>query len=999
VSKYNTDYTTSRPLEQLFAVTGLVYNTGRYSQKTGVTTMTETVRVIRVFLASPGDVPEERAQARHLIKDDLPALPFIKDKAWLKVVAWDDPTSRAPMPATLSPQRAIELGMTRPCECDIVVVVFWSRMGTPLDVERHGQKNGVRPYWSGTEWEYENALQTSETTGKPVVLVYRRLSGVSLNPEAPDFEERVEQLRRVKEFFAEFRDPTTGAWLRGYTEYETPEEFGELLKVDLLHYIQQLLEEKPTASETEPESVPKRPIWEGSPFPGLRAFTPDDAPIFFGRERETAALIKQLGEQRFVAVVGASGSGKSSLVGAGLIPRLLDNAIPGSKDWLWRRFTPGEVSDNPFAALAVQLAPLIGATPRDVADQLAADPGALCAICEQALAGQPDWAKLLLFIDQFEELFTTVKPEYRTPFVDLLTGAADTNRPQVVLTLRADFYHCCVEYPRLAELLREGSFPLAAPELDALLEMIERPAVVAGLTFEPGLPGRLLRDTGQEPGALALLAYTLDELYQRADDGQLTFGDYYALGGVQGAVGTRAEAVFSSLNQAAQDTLPNVFRELVEVDERGTATRQRSPLALFAGNDAAWTLLEKFTGARLLTTSDSSDGAVIEVAHEALFRNWLRLEDWIVMAQDDLRLLRQVRQAAHEWDNNDCKSAFLWPDERLKPVYDLLERLQPDLDRITQDFIRPEAERLLKELEDINTSHQQRSAIGERLCIIGDSRPGIGLRPDGFPNIVWCQVPRGRITLKDNAKSAFVIESFYIAKYPITYVQFQAFIDAQDGFQNNEWWQDLAADRDHKSEPGEQRFRFANYPRENVSWYDAVAFCRWLNARLPSSCWPEEISAFAAAETKQKGLKKVSDHNVHSAHWTICLPTEWEWQQAATGGNPANTYPWGRDWENGRCCNTEESGLSRTTAVGMYLPWASPIGAMDMAGNVQEWCLNEYNNIEKTDPKGDLPRVVRGGSWNYNMDYAHCVDRFRLNPVSRNSHFGFRVCVVSRPIP
>ncbi len=960
--------------------------------------------VIRIFLASPNDVSEERAQARHLIKDDLPTLPLLKDEVWLKLVAWEDPTSRAPMPATLSPQKAIELGIPRPAACDIVVVVFWSRMGTPLDEERHGLKDGKRPYWSGTEWEYEDALQASETTGKPVVLVYRRTARVPFNVEDADFDERVEQYKRVKEFFAEFRDPTTGAWLRSYTEYDTPDQFGELLKNDLLFYIKQWLEE-PRVSPPIIEVEPPKPLWPTgkSPFPGLRAFTPDDQPVFFGRERETDTLLKRINEQRFVAVVGASGSGKSSLVGAGLIPRLTDNALPGSKDWLlphmqgaderreWGglRFTPGEVSDNPFSALAVKLAPYVRLSTREITDQLTADPGALCALGEQALSHQPEWAELLLFIDQFEELFTVVKPDYRAPFVDLLAVGANTNRLRTVLTLRADFYHRCVEYPRLAELLREGSFPLAAPELDALLEMIERPAVVAGLMFEPGLPGRLLRDTGQEPGALALLAYALDELYHRARASRLTLVDYEALEGVQGAIGTRAEAVFSKLGAASQDTLPHVFRELVEVDERGTATRQRAPLSRFEGNAAAWTLLEKFTQARLLTTSTSDDGAVIEVAHEALFRSWLRLKTWIDATQVDLFLLRQIRLAAQEWLSNAFSDDFLWSGQRLKEAQQMVARLHPRLSEVEEEFLRSEVGRLVEKLKNPYLDHAARAQIGEQLHIIGDTRPGVGLRPDGLPDIVWCPVPAGKISIENHI---FTVEPFYIAQYPITYAQFQVFVDAEDGFHDPQWWEELAADEDHKRALGKQRFKLANHSRENVSWWDAVAFCRWLNAKLPPDGWPEGVNL---QSHPHKGL---FSRGQGEPQWTICLPTEWEWQQAATGGQSENTYPWGQNWDEGHRCNTSESGLSRTTAVGIYLHGTSPVGALDMAGNVWEWCLNEHNQPENTALSGDVARVVRGGSWFDFQSFARCASRNPRGSRYRLDDFGFRVCVAARPI-
>lgn len=941
---------------------------------------TTSARIIRVFLASPGDVSEERAQARHLIKDDLPTLPFIKDRAWLKIVAWEDPSSRAPMPATLSPQKAIELGMTRPSECDIVVVVFWSRMGTPLDEARHGLKDGIRPYWSGTEWEYLDALAASEEMGKPVVLVYRRTAKVPMDPDAHDFDERVDQLKRVKEFFAEFRDPETGAWLRSYTEYETPEQFGEMLKADLLYYIQPMLEE-PAPKETPPDELPPKIIWppDKSPFPGLRAFTPDDAPVFFGRSRETDALLKQVNDRRFVAVVGASGSGKSSLVGAGLIPRLRDNAIPGSKDWLWARFTPGEVEGNPFSALAVALKlelPTIQ-LPGLVA-KLWQQPALLINTVESALEGQPDWVELLLFIDQFEELFTLIRNDASLhQFIVMLNEITHSTRIRTVITLRADFYHRCLEYEILAELLRTGSFPLAAPGERALYDMITCPAARAGLTWEDeSLPERILTDTGSEPGALALMAYTLDELHQacqRADSSLLSHATYDALGRVQGAIGARAEGVFSKLDTAAQDTLSHVFRELVEVDERGTATRQRAPLSRFKGNRAAQTLVERFTDARLLTTSGSDRDAVVEVAHEALFRHWARLKTWIDNTQSDLFLLRQVRQAVELWEFNGHRDDFLWTGQRLKDAQAMVARLNPRLNDAEWEFLLSEVDRLEEKLQDPRLSHPLRARISEQLHVIGDTRPGVGLRPDGLPDITWCAVPNGKIILE--RKLTFTVHPFFMAHHLITSVQFQAFLDDPEGFEDDRWWLELAK---KEEEAGEQRFKFSNHPRENISWYDAAAFCRWLTAMLPADGWPEGFSPETNA--------------------IIRLPTEWEWQQAATGGEPQRIYPWGPDWDEGRRCNARESGLSRTVAVGMYPSGVSPYGVFDMSGNVMEWCLNEFDNPSRLGLGGSEARALRGGSWDSDKHHAQTTSRFRHFPSSRDHHRGFRI-VCAYPVP
>jgi hypothetical protein len=432
------------------------------------------------------------------------------------------------------------------------------------------------------------------------------------------------------------------------------------------------------------------------------------------------------------------------------------------------------------------------------------------------------------------------------------------------------------------------------------------PAAKAGLEFEEGLVERILEDTGTGSGALALLAFALHQLYEsRSGDGRLTHGAYERFGGVQHAISRRAEKTFQDLASAAQAELEHVFRELVQVDERGVATRQRAPLATIAVSSTASELIDRFVDARLLVREPGEDGLpVVEVAHEALFRNWPRLKQWIQETADDHRLRRQIAQLAAYWQSHDRQAEHRWPDERVVEVVAMRE-------------------------------HLQRAIIGVRLALLGDPRPGVGLRADGLPDLVWCEVPGGEVTLEENA-GAFTVEPFQIARYPVTYSQYRAFLDAEDGFNNPDWWEGLWFQVD---KPGRQFNRRDNHPAENLCWLEAMAFCRWLSARLG---------------------------------YEVRLPTEWEWQQAATGGDSTNEYPWGPDWD-GQCANTDESGLSRSTAVGMYPQGASPVGALDMSGNVWEWCLNEYDRPENVTPAGDARRVVRGGAWNNNQTNARAA--------------------------
>jgi hypothetical protein len=494
-----------------------------------------------------------------------------------------------------------------------------------------------------------------------------------------------------------------------------------------------------------------------------------------------------------------------------LLPCLAANAIPGSRAWPVVRFTPDAWGKgDPFDALAGALiAEPLRLDGRGLVGRLRQLPGALRALLESRLAALPHWAEALIVIDQFEELFTRVQDEeLRRAFAAMLAETARSRRVRTVIAMRADFFHCVAGLPVLAALLtvqENRTFPLSAPGPLELHEMISGPAQVAGLQFEEGLARQVLDDTGDDPGALALMAYALQQLYEksRAREGRLTWDAYRGFGGVPGAIGAQAGRAFDALGAAAQATLPAVFRELVEVDERGPTTRKRAPLSAVACDDAALRLVNALTDARLLVQSAGECGdPIVEVAHEALFSSWPRLKTWVEEARDDLVLLRQVRVAAQLWADRERHPAYLWPEERLKPVYAMMGRLQPPLSPLENDFIHSEFDRLVEEIGNPNIIQQRRWAIGERLAAIGDRRPGVGLvtvplpslsegearqgalrlwgeEHAGLPDIVWLLVGGGQVTLEDNA-GVFAVEPFYIAKYPVTYFQYRAFVEADE---------------------------------------------------------------------------------------------------------------------------------------------------------------------------------------------------------------------------
>ncbi len=421
--------------------------------------------------------------------------------------------------------------------------------------------------------------------------------------------------------------------------------------------------------------------------------------------------------------------------------------------------------------------------------------------------------ELLLFIDQFEELFTISQAKYRHRFIAMLEESLKSDSIRIILTVRADFTDRCLEHPALARLMNTGSWHLAAPGLPASSNMITRPALAAGLEFESGVPEQILNDTAAEPGALALMPHALEQLYDvRGSDNTLSQDAYQSFGGVREAIGRHAQQAYDQLDSDAQSALADVFSALVTVDpDKGVPTRKRDLLDKVCKTEPAKRFVEVFTDQRLLVKRrDSNQGIVVEVAHEALLTRWPLLRDWIGERFADFCLLRQIRAAA-EWNDNGCPASHLWPQERLDKVEAMPEALKNTLEPHEREFIRPEHERLCEDLIDPVLSHQERERIGYRLAEIGDKRPGVGLQNE-LPDIEWCDVPGGTVVLEERA-GTFEVEPFKIAKYPVTYAQYRVFVESDEGYRNNAWWEGLV----HKDECGNQFRKVDNHPAETVS--------------------------------------------------------------------------------------------------------------------------------------------------------------------------------------
>jgi WD40 repeat protein/DNA-binding SARP family transcriptional activator/energy-coupling factor transporter ATP-binding protein EcfA2 len=391
------------------------------------------------------------------------------------------------------------------------------------------------------------------------------------------------------------------------------------------------------------------------PYKGLAHFDESDADYYFGRERLVAELVARLVGAPLLGVVGPSGSGKSSVVRAGLMPALAGGVLPGSERWARVLMRPGE---HPL-------------------DEL-----------KKAVAGIEADPKVLLCVDQFEETFTACRDEEeRAAFVsELMRVARDQHgRGLVLLAIRADHYGHCAAYPALSSLLAENHVLVGPMSHDELRRAVELPAQRAGLEAEPELVSALLDDVEEAPGALPLLSAALLDIWQRRDGRILRHSAYLETGGVQRAVARLAEDAFAQLDPDQQVLARSLLVRLAREGPDGAVERRRVPLAeldIQHGADSE-RVFELFADRRLLTVSAGS----VELAHEALLREWPRLAGWIEEDRAGLRISRNLTSAAEEWRDLDYDEDALYRGTRLIEADEWRASHEPSLNKLEREFL------------------------------------------------------------------------------------------------------------------------------------------------------------------------------------------------------------------------------------------------------------------------------------------------------------------------
>lgn len=637
---------------------------------------------LRIFVSSPGDVGEERSLTAKVIAQ---LREEFEGQVELEPIFWE----HEPLRATASFQEQLP----RPSETDLVILILWSRLGTRLP--SHITRPDGSLYASGTEFEFEDAINGHRSKGTPDLMVYRKTARpvTELDSEEAVLE-RLAQKKALEGFIAKWFRGGDGSFTAAFHAFESPAAYEQLLE----EHLRKLL-----AGKLKLESAPAviKPKWqEGSPFRGLQAFDVQHAPIFFGRTKAIGDLLNALRKQSaagkaFVLVLGMSGCGKSSLVRAGLLPNLIQpGVIEGIGLWRHGIMRPADTSGDLVDGLAAALLrpealPELeagGTDVKELAQLLRESTKGAVALVKSALmqaaqeVGRNEkltevpQARLALFVDQMEEMFTLehISAAEREAFVRAISELARSGAVWVTATLRSDFYARCVELPELVALKEgTGQYDLLPPTPSEIGQMILQPARMAGLRFEENpqsnvsLDDVLREEASKDPEALPLLEFALEQLYKHCGEGGvLTYAAYEAMGGVEQALATHAEEVFQSLPKGVQGALGTVLGALVTpgLGQQLHIARRRAVVESLTRAPQAKALVEAFVTHRLFVTDKLENGtAVVGVAHEALLRRWPRVANWVSENQEMLRMRARLAAAAALWVEQGREQTFLLP--------------------------------------------------------------------------------------------------------------------------------------------------------------------------------------------------------------------------------------------------------------------------------------------------------------------------------------------------
>jgi formylglycine-generating enzyme required for sulfatase activity len=951
-------------------------------------------QTIRIFISSPSDVRPERLKAEQIIAR--------LDREFgyhfhVEAVLYE----REPLVATHHFQD--EHNIPPPRRTDIVVVVLWARLGLLLPADEFQGALSGRAV-TGTEWEFEDALAGAREHGVPDLLLYRKTARVTAEL---DDDAALEELRSQRALVQDF----VGRWFRsddGQSRTAASHSFATVSEFEekLYDHLRELLERR---SGARAEGVEIR--WHDAPFRGLLSFEYEHAPVFFGRTRARNEL-RELLERRiqsgtiFVLVFGASGSGKSSLVKAGLLP---DLALPGmiGHVGLVRRgvMRPSERDGDLLAALAAAILsptalPELAAlqyTSAQLAALLREAPGQAALPIRQGLAEagmaagltKIAEARLVIVIDQLEEMFTIdgLSEGDREAFVVALDTLAKSGVVWIVATMRSDFFDRLETRPGLALArlaIDEACYRLLPPDEAEIAQIIRQPALEAGLRFEHDAASgvsldEVIRQAARDTGALPLLSFLLDQLWQRRTDaGLLTFAAYQELGGLEGAIGRRAEEVFQAQPEAVQQELVPLLRELVTI-EGGKPISRAMSLSRFPESSPQRALAAAFLdpGARLLVSDGDSSRAQLRLAHEALLTHWPRARDQIAADARDLELRRRLEEEAKEWraaPRREKKGRVRPAGLPLKEARALLARWGAEFPAEIKEFIaasrRASWRRRLRFVVTVSGAVVALPVIALLIWAGVEWRTArrveAGLKFVSVPAGCFDMgSPDGEVLRSPNEGPVHrvCLQAFELAEFEVTQKQWRGVMHINPAYF-----------------AGDQR-----RPVDSVSWVDAQTFIRW-------------ISLFGRHHYR--------------------LPSEAEYEYAERAGT-TTPYYWGLRLED--ACAYEnvadlsakkaapdatvvncDDGYAATAPVGSFKP--NPWGLYDMDGNVGSWVEDCYVDNFSSAPKDGSAvtakdceaRVLRGGAATYyDPHILRSAFRAQLKGFAHSSSVGFRLVRIS----
>ena len=836
---------------------------------------------------------------------------------------------------------------------DIYVGVFGFRYGYVPPAE-HGNPHGL----SITELEFRHA----EKLRKPC-LAFVVSEDV---PWPPKFIDGLkgEHINRLREYL--LTEKTASFFL-------SPHQLASLVQAAVTKHLGEIKKaHAPRIKEPEPSRTLTWDInRDGSPYPGLMHFTRKYAPVFFGREVEVREILDRmrLPEGRFLIISGDSGVGKSSIVDAGILPKLEDGGLPGNESCECVRMVPGQ-SSQPFGALMTTLgffATRAGLRPDAIIEELKKSADTLTQHLRKIIAGGVHGRTLVLFLDQMEELFTAQDVEQSNKFLTALFKAAQERALWVLATIRSDHLHFCHRHPAMLQVLRgAGHYPLGHVEPFMMHDMIVKPANCAGLKVSENLARRIVNDTESGSSNLPLLAFVLDQLFDKRSDHELTEEVYKDLGGVGGAIAecvkTVEETIRRELGGKAPELLPKVFQSLVIVNPEGLPTRRR-PLLVELPPEMR-SAVDALVRERLLHTEGEGEKSTVSISHEKLFEAWPALKEYVQANKKLLMDQTLLENRARKWEEmgkprfNGLASGRELKDFRraVVPTRQTKEYLQASRRAV---WLRNGAVVVLASIFFlIASAWREGLSVEYTLLKLGCTFMGIHLEPEDKD---MAEIKTGSFSMGDlqgdgdeSEQPVHVVriqKPFKLGRYEVTFDEYDRFA--------------LATGRRLPNDLGWGRGR---QPAIDVSWEDAVVYAEWLSK-----------------QTRKR----------------YRLPTESEWEYAARSGGKEEIWAGtSHELKLGDYAWHSANSKSQAQPVGTKKP--NGLGLHDMSGNVFEWvedCWHENytgaptnGSAWKEEGGGNCGRrVIRGGSWNYTPENLRTSFRYGDTADFRLGSIGFRL--------